>query len=114
MQTLPGLIAAGCLVLACVPAGDEEIAVTREQLGDEWPLQVNSALVSCGASGVVLRLGAKRYALDERALASGLPDAREVVAMRPNPDDPDHSQAPADLAPLRAACDGLAHVASER
>lgn len=112
MRTFVPFTAACCLALACSPGPEREIVVTRDQIGSDWPLQVSSARVSCDESGAVLRIGQKRYALDEAALASGLPDAREVAVQRPHPDDPAHTSVPADLAPLRAACDGLAHVAS--
>ena len=112
MRTLSILTAACCLALACAPRGEREIVVTRDQLGNQWPLQVNSAMLSCSDEGAVLRLGRKRYALDETALAHGLPDAREIAARRPHPDDPGRASVPADLAPLLEACDGLAHVAS--
>jgi hypothetical protein len=113
MRTLSILTAACCLALACAPRGEQEIVVTRDQLGARWPLQVNSARVICSDEGAVLRLGQKRYALDETALAQGLPDAREVAARRPHPQDPERASVPADLAPLLEACDGLAHVASD-
>ena len=103
MRTLLILTALVGLTLACAPGPDDEIVVTRDQLGSDWPLQVNSARISCSDDGAVLRLGQKRYALDAAALASGLPDAREVAARR--------AGTPADLAPLLEACDGLAHVA---
>jgi hypothetical protein len=94
------------LALGCGPTDTDDVVVTREQLGGEWPLHVNSARVTCSDSGAILRIGHKRYALDDAALAQGLPDAREVAARRPP------NGAPADLAPLRAACDGLAHIAT--
>ena len=114
MRTLLRLAAASCLALGCAPSDGDEIVVTREQLGRDWPLEVNSAFIHCGDDGAVLRLGIARYALDEHALAQGLPDAREVAARRPHPQDPEHSTVAADLAPLRAACNDLAHVAAER
>ena len=71
MRKLFILTAICCLALACTPQGAEEIVVTRDQLGAQWPLQVNSARLSCSDEGVVLRLGQKRYALDTVALAQG-------------------------------------------
>ena len=112
MRKLFILTAICCLALACTPQGAEEIVVTRDQLGAQWPLQVNSARLSCSDEGVVLRLGQKRYALDTVALAQGLPDAREIAVRRPQPGAPDGASVPADLAPLLDACTGLAHVAS--
>ena len=106
------LIAIAGLSLACGMADDEEVVVTRAQFGEEWPLEVNSARLSCSDEGAVLRIGQKRYALDAAGLSRGLPDARQVTVRRPHPDDPAHAAAPADLAPLREACSGLAHVAS--
>jgi hypothetical protein len=65
--------AAGC--------GDPEVIVTREQFGDEWPLGVNSAVVVCaeGGEAAVLKVGVRRYALNEAARALGHPDASEVA-----------------------------------
>ena len=98
MRKLLILTAACCLSLSCAAGGEDEIVVTREQLGSDWPLRVNSARLSCSDQGAVLRLGQKRYALDAAALAQGLPDARQVAARGPG-----DSGAPADLAPLREA-----------
>ena len=112
MRKLFILTATCCFALACTPRGAEEIVVTREQLGAGWPLQVNSARLSCSDAGAVLRLGQKRYALDSVALAQGLPDAREIAARRPPPEDPHGASVPADLAPLLDACQRLAHVAT--
>lgn len=114
MRNIPLLIAGACVALACGLADEEEIVVTRAQFGSEWPLEVNSARLSCGDAGAVLRIGQKRYALDAAGLSRGLPDAREVATRRPHPDDPAHAVVAADLAPLREACSGLAHVASGR
>lgn len=112
MRTLLILTALSCLSMGCAPRSAEEIVVTRDQLGADWPLQVNSARLTCSEAGAVLRLGQKRYALDAAALATGLPDAREIAARRPDPRYPESEGAPADLAPLLEACDALAHVAS--
>ncbi len=112
MRHLLPIVGITMLALACGTRGGEEIIVTRDHFGSEWPLQVNSARLECG-DAAVLRIGQKRYALDEAGLASGLPDAREVAARRPHPDDPAHASRAADLAPLREACGGLAHVASQ-
>ncbi|MBW2270404.1 MAG: DUF2511 domain-containing protein [Deltaproteobacteria bacterium] len=112
MRTLSILTAVCCLALGCTPENEAEIVVTRDQLGAEWPLEVNSARLRCSDEGAVLRLGQKRYALDAAALAQGLSDAREVAIQRPDPADPDHASVPADLTPLLEACNDLAHVAS--
>lgn len=112
MRKLFFLTAICSLVLACGSQGTREVVVTRDQLGSEWPLQVNSARLTCSDEGTVLRLGQKRYALDPAARAQGLPDAAEIAARRPDPRDPGGATLPADLAPLRDACNDLAHVAS--
>lgn len=113
MRTQPVLATVACAVLGCVPAGDNEVIVTREQFGQDWPLEVNSAQLECSeAGGTVLRLGSKRYALDEISRARGLPDAGEVARRQPDPDDPAHGSVPVDLDPLREACDAPADVAS--
>ena len=101
------------LLLAVQPAcsgGDREVVVTRDQLGSSWPLSVNSATVICGGdSGVVLKLGPERYALDEVALKQGLPDAKEVAAEIPvDPRRPEIGTWPGDVASLRAACEDVA------
>ena len=91
---------AGCLWLAGCGAGDREVVVTREQFGERWPLEVNSAVVVCqtGDAGAVLKLGPKRYALDESARARGLPDAEEVAS----------SYGPGGVAQLSNVCTSVA------
>ena len=113
MRSHLALAAVVCTALGCSQAGDADVIVTREHFGDSWPLEVNSARVECSeAGGTVLRLGPKRYALDETAREKGLPDATEVAARLPDPEDPAHGTVVADLAPLREACETPAHVAS--
>lgn len=107
------LAAVAGAALACSQAGDSEVIVTREHFGEAWPLEVNSARVECSeAGGKVLRLGPRRYALDEAARAQGLPDATDVARRQPDPEDPAHGSVPADLRPLAEACDVPADVAS--
>lgn len=76
---LPLLGFAGC--------GDPEVIVTREEFGDEWPLAVNSAVVVCaeGGSAAVLKMGVRRYALNDAARGLGHPDASEVAAPQTDP-----------------------------
>ena len=106
------LVLAGCGALACA-GGEREIVLTRAQLGNDWPLQVNSATVLCGRDGTVLKVGPKRYALDPAAEERGLPSAREIVRDIPvDPDNPEIGAWPADTEPLRAACDATAAVAT--
>ena len=66
--------------LACNIGVERRIIVTRDQFGERWPLAVNSAVVECSRDGsvAVLKVGTKRYALNDKARERGLPDAREV------------------------------------
>ena len=92
----------------CRLASDDEVVVTREQFGDAWPLQVNSAKVVCTENDedALLKLGSKLYALGAGSRARGYPDASAVARQTPvDPDNPAHGSAVADLSPLRAACD---------
>lgn len=83
---LLGAFAAGC--------ADPEIVVTREQFGEEWPLEVNSATVQCAHDGEValLRLGGRRFALNEAARREGFEDPGDVL------------RAGADVSPLGRVC----------
>jgi hypothetical protein len=64
-------------------SSEREIVVTRDTYAGRWPLRINSAVVVCsGGEGALLKLGAKRYALDEAALARGFDDARGIDAAR--------------------------------
>lgn len=95
------------VVAGCQPA-EVEVVVTRDQFGDAWPLQVNSAKVLCAGAGeaAYLRLGRKLYGLNAAAEAEGLPSANEVVRQIPvDPANPAVGSWPADLAPLAEACD---------
>ena len=75
------LIASSILIAAGVGCSDAEVVVTRRQFGAEWPLEVNSASVICAEDGdvAILRLGAKRYALNEAARSRGHPGPEEVL-----------------------------------
>ena len=74
-----GLLTLLAVAAGCTPEGTREVVVTRDQLGTAWTLQVNSATVVCSeAEGAVLKVGTKRYALNDKARERGLPDAREV------------------------------------
>ena len=105
------LAAAAAVALGC---SDPEVVVTRDQFGEAWPLEVNSARVVCGESrGARLELGVETYALDATARAAGYPDAREVARQLPvDPTHPEIGTWPADVEPLRAVCD--AQVAASR
>jgi len=61
--------------------GDPEVIVTRDQFGEDWPLTLNSAVVVCADEGAtpLLKVGVKRYALNEAARARGYPEATEVA-----------------------------------
>jgi hypothetical protein len=66
---------------------DRDVVVTRDQYGDAWPLQVNSARVVCpddGADGVLLKLGPETYALDPLAESQGHPSADRVATLDPS------------------------------
>jgi hypothetical protein len=96
-----GALAAAALVGA-LPAcsGDgHEVVVTREQFAERWPLEVNSAVVVCpgGEHGSLLKIGTRRYALDDAALAQGFPDARQLA-----------TAGEGDVAPLRDVCTSVA------
>lgn len=107
VHLLPFALAAA--VLGCAESG-REVVVTRDQLGSSWPLAVNSATVICGGdAGVELKLGPRRYALDDAARARGLPDAKEIAAEIPvDPSRPEIGTWPGDVAVLRSACESVA------
>ena len=93
----------------CQPSG-REVVVTREQFGDDWPLQVNSAKVLCASAGdaAYLRLGRKLYALNAAAEARGVPSAKQMVRQIPvDPRNPKMGSWPANPAPLADACDSV-------
>lgn len=102
LLTLGALLAA---LSGCQPGG-REIVVTRDQFGDAWPLQVNSAKVVCAEDGdaTYVRVGRRLYGLNEAADAA--PPASEIVRQIPvDPKNPQVGAWPADPAPLLAACD---------
>lgn len=114
MGNLPGkrfvaLALSTAAAVACGPRS-HEVVVTRDQVGDAWPLEVNSATVICGgASGTELKLGPERYALDDAALARGLPDAKQVAAEIPvDRTRPEIGTWPGNVSVLRSACDEVA------
>ena len=89
----------------CQPGG-REVVVTRDQFGDAWPLQVNSAKVVCSDDdeAAYVRIGRKLYGLN--ADAGDVPPVTEVVRQIPvNPREPGMGAWPADPAPLLAACE---------
>ena len=90
--------------------GQREVVVTRDQVGRSWPLAVNSATVVCrGDDGIELKLGPKRYALDEVALSRGLPDAKGVAAEVPvDPQRPEFGTWPGDVFQLSSVCETVA------
>jgi hypothetical protein len=101
------------ILLGC-SGGEREVVVTRDQFGDSWPLEVNSARVLCPSSGdaALLKLGPQRYALTESAREAGYPDAQEVARAIPvAPGQPEFGSWPADISVLGNACNP--QVASE-
>ena len=105
MRKLLTLCALFGLVAGCQPGG-REVVVTRDQLGDAWPLEVNSAKVVCSDEGDAthVRIGRKLYGLS--AEAADAPPVTEIVRQIPvNPREPAAGASPADPAPLLAACD---------
>ncbi len=72
--------------LACGIDIERRTIVTRDQFGDQWPLAINSAVVECSRDGsvAILKVGSKRYALNDRARALGFPDARELSPVVPS------------------------------
>jgi hypothetical protein len=75
-------------VLACASGcSDPEVIVTRDQFGDDWPLTLNSAVVVCADEGAtpLLKVGVKRYALNEAARARGYPEATELARESADP-----------------------------
>lgn len=102
LLTVGALIA---LAAGCQP-GRREVVVTRDQLGEAWPLQVNSAKVVCSAEGGAthVRIGRRLYGLGEAA--DGAPPVSEVMRQIPlDPRRPEMGARPADPTPLLAACD---------
>ncbi len=103
LLTLGALLA---FAAGCQP-GAREVVMTRDQFGDAWPLQVNSAKVVCsdGSDAVYLRIGRKLYGLNAEADAA--PPVSGVLRQIPvDPKRPDIGAWPADPTPLLAACDG--------
>ena len=92
MRRAPISATLATVLLGCA-AGEREVVVTREQLGESWPLEVNSAKVVCARGGelALLKLGTRRYALNPSARDAGYPDAGGVTS--------------SDTEPLRAVCD---------
>jgi len=93
------------LLAGCQP-GEREVVVTRDQFGEAWPLQVNSAKVVCSNDGesMYVRIGRKLYGLNADAEAA--PPVSEVVRKIPvDPRRPDVGAWPADPAPLLEVCD---------
>ena len=78
-------IAVAASTLACNIDVERRTIVTRDQFGERWPLAVNSAVVECSRDGsvAVLKVGTKRYALNDKARERGLPDASEVSRIVP-------------------------------
>ena len=100
------LLLGAALVLGC-SAPRAEVVVTAAQFGDDWPLNVGSAVLLCGASGEpsLLKVGSHRYALDQAGRAAGHLDAAAVA--RELPIDPQRSELgtrPADPASLLSVC----------
>ena len=105
MQMLLTLCAVLILMAGCQPSG-REVIVTRDQFGEAWPLQVNSAKVVCAEEGepIYLRIGRKLYGLN--AEAQEAPPVSEVVRQIPvDPRRPNVGAWPADPTPLLDACD---------
>jgi len=105
MRKLLALCALFAFAVGCQPSG-REVVVTREQFGDEWPLQVNSAKVVCPTAGnaTYVRIGRKLYGVN--AEATDAPPVTEVVRQIPvDPREPAIGAWPADPTPLLAACD---------
>ena len=91
----------------CQP-GDREVVVTRDQLGEAWPLEVNSARVICDDQNgaAYLRLGRRLYGLNAAAEATGATPASQVARQIPvDPKRPVTGSGPADPALLAEACD---------
>ena len=110
---LSTLVALGLTVLSLGCGGDREIVVTRDQFGAAWPLQIASAKVVCsrGSAGALLKVGPRRYALDDQARSRGYPPASEIArSLPPGPDAP--AGTTADVRLLRDVCE--AEVAARR
>ena len=93
--------------VGCQP-GNREVVVTRDQFGEAWPLEVNSAKIVCDddSEAAYLRLGRRLYGLNAAAVANGAAAASEVVRQIPvDPKRPQVGSSPADPAPLAEACD---------
>ena len=112
MRRLFVLTIRAALGLGCGAGGEREVVLTRADLGDDWPLAVNSATVLCSDEGsAVPKLGPRRYALDDTT--DRYPHAREVARAIPvDPNNPDIGAWPADTEPLRAICDRTPDVAT--
>jgi hypothetical protein len=93
--------------LACNLDLERRRIVTRDQFGERWPLAMNSAVVECSRDGsiAVLKVGRKRYALNDKARERGLPDAREVSRIVPvHTGRPERGTAFANTDELGALC----------
>jgi hypothetical protein len=92
--------------VACGPSGEE---VTREELGDDWPLTVDSAWVWCQSDQTILmRADGHTYGLNGPAQDAGYPSPDPI--WRDDPNMPDGVDAKISLRPLinrgMELCDG--------
>jgi hypothetical protein len=66
----PWLLLALCLFSSCAESGRQ---VTRQELGNRWPLIVESGHVDCVSGALVFRHDGTTYALNGTALSKGYP-----------------------------------------
>ena len=98
------LVALVAPALGCQPSG-HEVVVTRDQLGEAWPLQVNSAKVLCSGDATYVRVGRRLYGVSPEADA---PPVSEIARQIPvDPRQPELGAWPADTAPLLEVCEGV-------
>ncbi len=71
------------------------VTVTKQELGDKWPLTVDSAKLECRNSAAIAHVNGKTYALNGFAEQKGYPDIRPVRR-----DDPKFKGLKVSIGPL--------------
>jgi hypothetical protein len=94
MLTFLAIVTASSLaVVACESAGASSRTVSRTDFGEEWPLTVDSGVLSCEGAGSVYFTSrdGKRYAVNGTAMTAG--DAEQI--------DPIWEEDPRGLSPKK-------------
>ena len=90
------LLVALCLISSCAESGRQ---VTRKELGDRWPLSVDSGHVDCDQGALVFRYDGTSYALNMIALGKGH-QGIEPISKNAAGSPRNHNPLKVDLTPL--------------